>query len=258
MKASKAIIIGVLAGWLLFGCDRISQNAAERINVVAPDYLAGILEPAAQEFTKENGTPVNIIYVEPDSVVERAKSRTRIDLFLKGNPRWMETLSRDTALTGGVYSCPFNLSLVVMGRIDGPAGEKIDNLKSDRFHRVVIIDPARGYEGQLAERILRRHHLWDKLQPRLILAQSRDQLHSFLTTKEADAAVVFESTVSDIKSLTVIDRMDKELEGRLIICGAVTSHSDRKKEAQAFLDLLDSRLCPIYKIGGVYQPDDRR
>ncbi len=258
MKSSVAIIIGGLAVLFLFGCTRVSQDTAERINVLAPDYLQGILEPAAQEFTRENGTPVNIIYVEPDSVVGRAKSRARIDLFLKGNPRWMESLSRDTALTDGAYTCPFNLSLVVMGRTDGPAGDKIDNLKTDQFHRVVIIDPARKYEGQLAERILRRHHLWDKLQSRLILAQSREQLRSFLTTKEVDAAVVFESTVSGIKGLTVIDRMDKELEGRLVICGAVTSHSDRKKEARAFLDLLDSRLCPIYKIGGIYQHDGRR
>jgi len=59
------------------------------------------------------------------------------------------------------------------------------------------------------------------------------------------------------KGLVVLQRLDEWLDNRLVICGAVTGHSKNKAAAQAFLDLLDSRLCPIYKIGGIYQHGQR-
>jgi len=258
MKHLVCIISIVLLAVLASGCNRVPPAPpAGQLKVVAPDFLRGILDRAAQQFQDENGVVVTITFVNPDSVIERAKAGLSNDLFFLGYPKRFDILKNDTALTSGTYSCPFRLSMVLVGRVDGPRGEKLDHLKRDEFRRVVIVDPAADYEGKLAARILNRHRLWDKLAKKLILAQSKNHLLTFLETKEADAALMFESSMLSGRGLAVLKRLDEDLDDRLVMCGAVMPRSKNKKVAQAFLDLLDSNLCLIYKINGIHQYNSR-
>jgi molybdate transport system substrate-binding protein len=250
----KIVAVAVL-GILISSCS--ISDGTNGLNVVAPDYLQGILEKAAAQFIYENGTAVNIQYVMPDSIVKRTKSAIGIDLFLKGNPGWFEILSRDTLLIDDSYSCPFRLAMVLVGRADGPAAEKIEELTAGKFHRIVIVDPYLEFEGKMAQKVIDRRRMGRALKPKLIKAKSAEHLRSYLTTGEADAAIMFESSMSGIDGLVVLQNLDKGLDDQLVICGAVTAKSKKKAMAQAFLDLLDSRLCPIYKVVGIYQHDDR-
>lgn len=239
------------------GCGRTPQNQGVRLTVIAPNYLAEILDKAVLQFYEENGVRVSINYENPDSVISWIKAGLRADLFLSNNPKRFEMFQRDTSLVAGNYSCPFKMSMVMVGRVDGPSGHKLDDLKQDKFRRVVVIDPIKKYEGKLAAKVLNRRGLWNKLTQKLIIANSPDHLHSYLVTKEADAAIMFESSIRDTKGLVILKHLGEDLGDRLVICGAVIPGSKNKEVAQAFLDLLDSRLCQIYKTGGIYQYNGR-
>jgi molybdate transport system substrate-binding protein len=257
MRFSKNLFLVVLVFTLACGCTPESKKPDILLTAVAPDYLKGILDPVVFQFHEESGVRVNIIYENPDSVISRAKSGLRADLFLSPNPKRFKILKNDTQLVGGPYSCPFRLSLVLVGRIDGPQTDKIDNLKQDEFRRVVLVEPTSGFEGKMAAKVLNRRRLWDKLLKKMILARSTEHLHSYLSTGEADAAIMLESSLRGTDGLVVMQRLDEWLDDRLVICGAVTGHSKNKEVAQAFLDLLESSLCPIYKTGGIYQYSGR-
>ncbi len=138
----------------------------------------------------------------------------------------------------------------------GPAGgqlAKLKSIKEDFIRRVVIVDPEAGYEGQLAKEILEKNRLWDKLQPKLILAASNRHLLTYLATGEADAAIMLESSVDEKSGTVIYQRLDEPLAKYMLHCAAVMKDSKQKESAQAFLDLLDSKLCGIYKIKGVYR-----
>jgi molybdate transport system substrate-binding protein len=257
MKHQIILISCLLVFFLLIACADVAKMPIQRLNVVAPKYLQGILDRAAGQFYEENRVEVNIAYVPSDSVITRAKSDASTDLFLTASPKRFEILSRDTALVDSTFSCPFQLSLIAVGRADGPSAERIEDLKQDKFRRIAVVDLAQGYEGKLAAMALNRRRLWNNITKKIIRARSSEHLHSYLITKEVDAAVVFESSIQGIPGLTVIQRLDKDVKEQLIICGAVTARSANKKVAQAFLDLLDSSLCKIYKVGGVYQHNGR-
>ncbi len=253
MKQALRIFGRTMIILLVVGCARVSKESSVRVTAIAPDYLRNILDRAAAQFFEENGVQVNMVYVNPDSVTNRAKVSLNADLFLSNNPKRFEILCNDTLLVDSLYSCPFKLSLVMVGRADGPSGENLEDLTDDRFRRVVVLDLTKRYEGKMAAKVLNRKKVWDKLTEKLIIAESTDHLHSFLATREADAAVMFESSMQDKKNLVILKRVDDELGDRLVICGAVTPQSKNKEVAQAFIDLLDSGECQIYKIKGIYQ-----
>jgi len=257
MIACARIFILLLPALVLAGCGGRSSRDISRVTVLAPDYLEGILEPAAQQFESENGISVGIVYTAADSVVEQARHMPRIDVFITGGYKQFESLRRDSLLVRAGYYCPFRLSLVLAGRVGGPRTTTIDDLKRADFERVVIADPQAEYEGFLALEVLKKRRLWDRLQKKLIVARSTEHLRSFLDTREADAAILLESSLYGQKGLVVMQRLDKLVGDVLIQCGVVTAKSQNKKSAQAFLDLLGSQQCPIYKIDGVYLVNDR-
>ena len=53
----------------------------------------------------------------------------------------------------------------------------------------------------------------------------------------------------------IAGKLEKDIGNRLTVCGAVVATSKNASSAQAFLDLLDSRLCEIYKRAGIYLTD---
>ncbi len=233
------------------GCTGNGQAVRSGVTVGAPVYLKGILDRAATQFEEENHIPVEIVYLPVDSVIAYVKNSLRADVFITADPDQFKTLKDDTSLVRGSYTCPFSLSVALVGRVDGPRTDELDGLKDENFRRIVIVDPAAGYEGALAETALRKRHVWKKIRNRLILARSIDQLMSYMSAGEADAAVVLESSLYHRNGLMVMSRLDKLFGDRLIHCGAVTTGSDNKAAARAFLDLLDLRLCPMYDIPGV-------
>ena len=137
-----------------------------------------------------------------------------------------------------------------------PVRKFIKDLKEERFRRVVMVDPGAGFEGRLAKEILTRHRLWDKLQGRLIMARSAEHMLTFLTTREADAAIGFESSLTEYKGLVILQRFDDKLDTYLMLCGTVMKQSKSATSAKAFLDLFESRQCALYGTPGVYRTSD--
>jgi molybdate transport system substrate-binding protein len=223
------------------------------ITAVAPDYLDSCLNMVADQFFEENLIKVNIIYVHPDSVVNRARFDQGVDLFISGNRRWFDRLRRDTLVYNRDFSCPFQMSLVLIGRPDGPQTDDLSDLKDSNFTRVVIVDPELNYDGRLAKSVLERKRLWKKLKTKLIEARSVEHLFSYLITGEADAAILLESSTYDHSGFVIMKRLNDDLGKSLLHCGAVTAFSKNKRPARAFVDLLESPQCALYKIQGIYR-----
>jgi len=237
---------------VMAGCGGETGKKAFPITVMAPDFLRNIIDHAAGQFYRETGTRVNTLYEHPDKVIERVKTGSGIDLFFLNNSKRFKILSNDTALVEKNYLCPFRLSLVMVGRSDGPVAEDLEALRHERFRRVVIIDPAFSYEGKVTAALLSRKKVWSKIVKKLILARSPEHLTSYLATGEADAAILFESSTGNIPGITILKSFDEQLQDRLTICGAVPPSSGNKAVARAFLDLFQSPQCEIYKIEGVH------
>ena len=227
--------------------------------LLAPDYLEGILERATDQFCEENQISVKIIYEQPDNILARVASDSAIDIFLTAKTKKFTRRLCQSLMHRGTYSCPFRMSLVVAARARNedaavkPFDGNLGRLRDECFRRVAINDPETTYEGRLAAEILKCRHLWKRLLSKLIMAGSTEHLLSYLETGEADAAIVLESSLQNLSGYVILGRLDRETAENLTLCGAVTVSSQHKESAHAFVDLLDSRLCEIYKIKGIYR-----
>ncbi len=255
---SRLILVILAVSLWVWSCAGPPTERDVGLTLLAPDYLEGILEKATNQFYEENQIPVKVIYEKPENIPARVASDSAIDIFLTANPGKFTRRLRQSLMHRGIYSCPFRISLVIATRAGNedaavkPFDGNLGRLKDECFQRVVINDPETTYEGRLAAEILKCRHLWKGLLPKLIMAGSTEHLLSYLETAEADAAIVLESSLQNLSGYVILDRLDRETAENLTLCAAVTVSSQHKESAQAFVDLLDSRLCEIYKVKGVY------
>lgn len=251
----QLIKIALLAFLFLLptGCSRAPKGHYAGLQVLIPDYLEPILAPAAEQFERENRTPVRLVRERPENILTRIRSDSSFDAFITTESEDLPGELRDSLGMSPDYSCSFWISFVLAGRVDGPRTDDLKRLKEDAFVRILVRDPQSGYEGQLAQELLADRHLWTQLQPKLITVTTSDRLLSFLRTGEADAAILMETSLANEKGWVVMQRLDEQIGMELVHCGMVTAYSQKPQPAQAFIDLLDSRLCEIYKLKGVYQ-----
>jgi molybdate transport system substrate-binding protein len=245
------LLVTVIA---LTACSKIGKGSHSGLVIVAPDYLHGVIEAVAGQFEAENKTRVQVTYVPFDKVLARAED-SGADLFVIGDAEREGTREALDSLVGdGPRSCPFRLSLIAAGRPGGPSCDDAKGLADDTFHRIVMVDTLQ-YEGMLAREALDRARVWKKIKDKLILARTNQQMLSYLKTGEADAVLGLEVSFRGETGWTLLARLDSDrrVYKRLLQCAGVTTRSSDKDAARAFLDLFDSRLCPMYKLPGIAQ-----
>jgi len=253
MKRLIGIVLLISLFLLPVGCGRVSKGHYAGLQVLIPDYLEPILAPAAEQFERENQTPVRLICERPENILSRIRSDSSFDAFITTESKNLPKALRDSLDMNPHYSYSFWISFVLAGRVNGPRADELKQLKEDAFVRILIRDPQSGYEGQLAQELLTDQHLWMELQPKLITVTTPDHLLSYLRTGEADAAILMEPSLANEKGWVIMERLDDQIGMKLVHCGLVTAYSQKPQPAQAFIDLLDSQLCEIYKLKGVYQ-----
>lgn len=246
------LLLVLLAMPVLSTCSKTGRGRSAGPTIVAPDYLKGVIEAIAGQFETENKTRVRVIY-EPFDRLLAGAGKSGVDLVVIGDADRDEyRQALDSIIGDGPYSCPFRLSLIAAGRPDGPSCADVRELADEAFHRIVMVDTLQ-YEGMLAKEALDRARVWKKLKGKLILARTSQQLVSYLKTGEADAVLALEVSLREEKGWTILARLDtdRRIQKRLLHCAGVTAGSSDPETARAFLDLFDSRLCPMYKLPGI-------
>ena len=226
-------------------------KSTEGLTVLAPGYLEGILEKAADQFTLETKIPVHLIYDNGANIISRAKSEARIDIVISNNLKRFTALKNDSLILRNSISCPFSLSLLVIGYATDIHLKKPQELLEDKFRRVVIVDPKSGYEGPLGQAVLQQCGIWDKIKNKTILAGDAGHLFTYLKSGEAEAGIVLEISLIGHTGFSSLLNLDEFMKEHLQQCGAIKCDSRYPESARAFLDFLSSSQCAIYKIKGI-------
>jgi molybdate transport system substrate-binding protein len=128
-----------------------------------------------------------------------------------------------------------------------PADSRLDlakpaDLLDARVARIVIGNPRTVPAGQYAEESLRTLGLWDRLQPRLVLAENVRQALQYVERGEVDAGFVYTTDVAGRTArVTEAFRPAEETYRPIVYPAAVVTASSHLSQAQALVEFLLSR-----------------
>jgi molybdate transport system substrate-binding protein len=166
-----------------------------------------------------------------------------VDLFISAAQRQMDELQQKNLIMGaGRRNFARNVLTVIK-----PAQSKLDlakpaDLLDARVGRIVIGNPKTVPVGQYSEESLKALGLWDRVQPKLVLAENVRQALDYVARAEVDAAFVY-TTDAAIRRGQVAEafRPPEDTYRPVVYPVAIVSASRHQAIAQAFIDLLVGR-----------------
>jgi len=163
--------------------------------VAAASDLNFALTDLAADFARAHGVRVELVFGSSGLLTRQILDGAPFELFLSADEPYIDqVVAAGLARDRGV---PYAIGRLVLFAPNGsplsPA-QGLDGLSrlvaSGRVTRFAIANPAHAPYGRAAERTLRKHGLWDRLQPALVLGDNVSQAAQFATTGGAVGGLI--------------------------------------------------------------------
>ena len=163
--------------------------------VAAASDLQFALADVADQFTRETGQRVELVYGSSGMLARQIQDGAPFGVFLSADDRFVEQLARAGRTRGA--SVPYATGRLVLFAPPGspldPA-EGLDGLarlvQRGQVTRFAIANPDHAPYGRVAEQTLRKRGLWDALQPTLVLGENVSQAAQFASAGDATGGLI--------------------------------------------------------------------
>jgi molybdate transport system substrate-binding protein len=165
-----------------------------------------------------------------------------IDLFLSAAQRQMDELQKQNLVVAASRRAFARNVLVVVKPSDSRVDiSKPGDLMESRVGRIVIGNPKTVPAGQYAEESLKAMGLWEKVRPKLVLAENVRQALDYVARGEVDAGFVYTTDLAArAQGVKEAFRPAEDTYRPIVYPVAIMAASKHQPMAQAFVDLLVS------------------
>jgi molybdate transport system substrate-binding protein len=234
--AARPLCLALLATLALAGCGRdreaITLAATSSARAAVPDLVAA--------FERASGGRVSLLLGGSGSLVDRIESGAAVDVVLLGDQAYVAQLASGGLLDpdlGAGSAVVTNRLVLVGGRTARPASfATLGELPDTRL--IAVASPDHSAAGRDTRVLLGGLGLWEDLRPRMLLRGDVAAALAALRRGQTSLAVVYQSDVTGIDDVVVLDRAAPPPSPGLYL--AVTRKGARRSRARAFASFLRS------------------
>src|SRR5262245_44687636 len=235
----------VILGCLILGVQLVGPAAApaQEMTLSVAISMKDAVEELGRTFTgRQPGVTLRYNFGSSGELQKQIEAGAPIDVFVSAAQRQMDELDEKGLI---VKDSRRNFARNVLTIIK-PTDSRLDLSKPQdmldaRVGRIVIGNPKTVPVGQYAEESLRALGLWDRLQPKIVLAENVRQALEYVTRGEVDAGFVY-TTDAATRTDRVKEafRPGEETYRPVIYPVAVVASSRQPALSRAFIELLGS------------------
>jgi molybdate transport system substrate-binding protein len=218
--------------------------AAQALTVSVAVSMKDAIEELGRQFTKTvPGVTLRYNVGASGDLQKQIEAGAPVDLFISASQRQMDELERRGLIVADSRRVFARNVLVAVA----PADSRLDlarptALLDSRVTRVAIGNPKTVPSGQYTEESLRALSLWERVQPKLVLAENVRQVLDYVSRGEVDLGFVY---VTDLAvragRVKEVFRAGEDTYRPIVYPAAVTTDSRHSRLGRAFIDLLVSR-----------------
>jgi molybdate transport system substrate-binding protein len=167
--------------------------AAQELTISAAISMKDAVEEVGRLFVRSRaGVRLRYNLGASGELQKQIEAGAPVDVFVSAGERQMDELERRELLAAGTRRVFARNALVVVEPTVGALGlARAADLLDPRVRRIVIGNPRTVPAGQYAEQSLRALGLWDRLRPRLVLAENVRQALDYVARGEVEAGFVY-------------------------------------------------------------------
>ncbi|HLH20230.1 MAG TPA: molybdate ABC transporter substrate-binding protein [Bryobacteraceae bacterium] len=174
---------------LLAACG--GQRAAT-LTVSAAASLQNALAPVADTYRREHpGTRIDFNFGASGALARQIEDGAPVDVFFSAAAGPMDGLERRGLLLAGTRHDVLRGDVVLIAPRDAAGVASFDALATPAVKLVALGDPASVPAGTYGKQALTAMGLWERVQPKLVLANDVRQVLSYVESGNADAGIVY-------------------------------------------------------------------
>ncbi|BAF58856.1 ABC-type molybdate transport system, periplasmic component [Pelotomaculum thermopropionicum SI] len=237
------LIILLLTAAAAAGCGTGKEQpkaAAEPVNltVSAAASLQDALEELKTVYAGQNpGVTVTYNFAASGTLQKQIEEGAPVDLFISAGKSQMDALSEKGLILNDSRKDLLGNELVLIARKDSEL-TGFEDLAGPDVARISIGTPETVPAGQYAREALSKLKLWDKLQPKFVLAKDVRQVLTYVETGNVDAGLVYRSDALAGKEIKVVAAAPADSHAPIVYPMAIIKSTKHQKEAEAFASFL--------------------
>ncbi|HEU5317449.1 MAG TPA: molybdate ABC transporter substrate-binding protein [Chloroflexota bacterium] len=234
-----------------------SPTPREPLLVLAASDLQYAMSDVAAEYERTGRRKPTLTFGSTGTFASQIKNGAPADLFFAADQSFLADLDAAGLVLPGTRH------LYAAGRITLAAARgapveaaSLADLLRPEVKKVAIANPEHAPYGQAAQQALQATGLWERVQPKLVLAENISQTFQLVQTGNADAGIVALSIVLGAPGATYT-LIDAALHAPLRQAAAVLKASRQPDAARAFLAFVNGPLGrPTMKRYGFVLPGE--
>jgi molybdate transport system substrate-binding protein len=190
---------GVLATAALFaGCAR------PQFPTLTVSVAASLQDASGEIAAAYHAAKIDLNYGASGALAQQIASGAPVDIFVSAAPKPMDDLAARGLILGDTRRDLLRNEIVLIAAAAAPAANSFDALVSPAVKIVALGDPASVPAGDYGRQVLTALNLWDRVQPKLVLAKDVRQVLSYVQTGNADAGIVYATDASGAPNVRVV------------------------------------------------------
>jgi molybdate transport system substrate-binding protein len=169
---------------------------AQRLRVAVAANAQSVVKILQADFKKKTGITVEIISGSSGKLAAQIKNGAPFDLFLSADMEFPESLYKEGfALNRPAVYALGNLILCSLSDLDLKNWNTL--LTGNKIQKIAIANPSLAPYGEAAVSALRHYGIKEKIQPKLVTAESVSQVNTYITTGVVDVGFTSESFIHE-------------------------------------------------------------
>src|SRR5699024_8812280 len=164
-----------------------------------------------------------------------------VDVFISANENWMEKLEEKQLVDGETIETIAGNKLVLIAAKDTTLPyDSFADIATEDVDQIAIGVPESVPAGEYAQTVLKQMGNWETLEDKFVFAKDVRQVLTYVESGNADIGFVYLSDAMISEDVTILAKSDPSEHEVIVYCGALTTDSTLKEEAQSFLTFLRS------------------
>ncbi len=245
----------------LAGCQVIPSSATPttqqpEITVAAAADLQFAFSDIARLYEQQTGRKVTLVFGSTGQLVQQIENGAPFDLIAAANISYVDRLvEQGLAVKDSAALYARGRIVLAVNKNSGIQATRLDDLLSDRIRHIAIANPEHAPYGLAAKQAFESLGIWERVQPKLVLAENVRQALQFVQTGDAEAGIISLSVaaVPEITWTLIDGSLHQPLDQAL----AILTASKQPEIAADFIAYINGEHGrPIMRQYGFLLPDE--
>jgi molybdate transport system substrate-binding protein len=204
------------------------------LRIAAASDLQVALPRLAERFMAKNGVAITPTFQSSGLLAQQIKQGAPYDVFLAANEAFVRDLAGAKLIRPeSVHSYARGSLLLAVYRDLGDRVGSLADLAKPEVKKIALANPETAPYGKAGKQALERAGLWEKLQPKIVIAESVRQALLYAQKGDAEAALVGRAIakISEVRTVEI----DPALYDPIVQALGIVADSSRQADAEAFV-----------------------